>query len=67
LPWYSWNIAESGVKHQKSNQPIEKSLKKIDTLNTQIHDLSISWSDTSTSIKIGGDKLFVCAWTSPPS
>jgi hypothetical protein len=19
-PWYSWNIAESGVKHQKSNQ-----------------------------------------------
>ena len=20
LPWYSWNIAESGVKHNKSNQ-----------------------------------------------
>jgi hypothetical protein len=19
-PWYSWNIAESGVKHNKSNQ-----------------------------------------------
>jgi hypothetical protein len=21
-PWYSWNIAEGGVKHQKSNQSI---------------------------------------------
>jgi hypothetical protein len=23
LPWYSWNIAESGVKHNKSNQSIK--------------------------------------------
>jgi hypothetical protein len=31
--------------------------EKIDTPNTQIHDCSVSWLDTGTSIKSGGVKL----------
>jgi hypothetical protein len=34
---------------------IERS--KIDTPSTQIHDLSLSWLGTDTSIKSGGVKL----------
>ena len=31
--------------------------EKIDTPNTQIHDCSVSWLDTDTSIKSGAVKL----------
>ena len=34
---------------------------KIDTTNTQIHDRSLSWLDTDTSIKTGEVKLVLWA------
>jgi hypothetical protein len=37
---------------------------KIDTSNTQIHDLSLSWLSTDTSIKSGGIRLVLWAQTS---
>jgi len=38
---------------QKSNIKIVER-GKIDTLNTQIHDRSVSWLGTGTSIKVAG-------------
>jgi len=44
-PQYNWNIVESGVKHHqtkkqtKSNGKIEER-DKIDTLSTQVHDVT---------------------------
>jgi hypothetical protein len=32
---------------------------KMDTFNTQIHDRSLSWNGTGTSIKNGGTKLHI--------
>ena len=36
---------------------------KIDTPNIQIHDRSLSWISTGTSIKSGGVKLVLCSQT----
>ena len=33
---------------------------RIDTPDTQIHDRSLSWLCTGTSIKSGGAKLILC-------
>lgn len=33
---------------------------KIDNLNTQIHDCSLSWLGPGTLIKSGGGKLVLC-------
>jgi hypothetical protein len=38
---------------------------KIDTPNTQIHDCSLSWLGTGTSIKCGRVKLVLSAQISP--
>ena len=43
----------------KPNRKIEES-SKIDTSNTQIHDRSLYWLDTGTSIKSGGVKIVLC-------
>jgi len=40
---------------------------KIDTPNTKIHDRSLSWLGTGTSIKSGGVKLVLWTQTSPLS
>jgi hypothetical protein len=47
----------------KSNKNITES-DKIDILNTQIHDRSLSWLGTGTSIKSGRVKLVLLAYTS---
>jgi hypothetical protein len=47
----------------KSNKNITES-DKIDILNTQIHDCSLSWLGTGTSIKSGRVKLVLLAYTS---
>ena len=39
----------------------------VDTLNTQIHDSSLTCLGTGTSIKCGGVKLVLLAQTSPIS
>ena len=46
------------LSEQFQNQ-IEKTVEKdkIDTSNTQIHDRSLSWLGTGTSVKSGGVKL----------
>jgi len=50
----------------KSNiKIVERS--KLDTPNTQIHDHSLSWLGTGTSIKRGRVKLVLCAQTFPLS
>jgi hypothetical protein len=36
---------------------------KIDTPNIQVHDRSLSWLGTDTSIKSGGDKLVLWVQT----
>jgi hypothetical protein len=33
---------------------------KIDSINTQIHDRSLFWPSTDTSIKSGGVMLYFC-------
>jgi len=38
---------------------------KIDIINTQIHDRSLSWLAIGISIKNGGVKLVLCVQTSP--
>ena len=38
---------------------------KIDTRNTQIHELSLSWFGTGTSIKSGSVKLILWTQISP--
>ena len=38
----------------------------VDTPNTQIHNRSLSWLGTGTSIKSGGAKIVLWAQTSPP-
>ena len=51
---YTKNITLS----EQVQTPIEKSWKEIvDNHNIQIHDHSISWLGTGTSIKSGGVKL----------
>ena len=34
-PWYSWNIAESGVKHDKSNQIYKVYIVNNNVISTQ--------------------------------
>ena len=48
---------------KKSNRKIVKRYK-IDTPNKQIHDISLSWLDTGTSIKSGRIKLVLWAQAS---
>ena len=50
----------------KSNRKIVRG-DKINTLNTHLHNCSISWLDTNTLIKRGGVKLVLWAQSSPPS
>jgi hypothetical protein len=38
---------------------------KINTLNTQMHDRSLSWLGTATSVISGGVKLVLRTQTSP--
>ena len=68
---YYWNKMKSKKYHTvgtipKSNIKIVKR-GKIDTPNTQIHDWSIFWLGTGTSIKRGGDILVLWAKISPLS
>jgi hypothetical protein len=53
---HCWNISKSKIKI------VERG--KIDTCNTHIHDRSLSWLDTDTSIKSGGLKLALRAQAS---
>ena len=51
----------SKIKYQNRRK------RQIDTTNTQIRDLSISWFGTGTSIKSGGIKLVLWVQFSPVS
>ena len=46
-----------GTVSTSNRKIIEK--ETIDTLNTNIHDRSLPWLGTGTSIKRGGDKLVI--------
>ena len=50
------------IPHCRNNSNIQQNIvdkEKIDTPNTQIHDCSVPWLDTDTSIKSGGVKLVI--------
>ena len=70
----TYNICTYKMKNKKYNTAgtVPKSNIKIverdtvDTPNTQIHNRSLSWLGTGTSIKSGGAKIVLWAQTSPP-
>ena len=51
------------VPKSNKKKPVERG--KIDTNNTQVYDLQLSWLGTGTSIKSGGVKQVTQAQTSP--
>ena len=59
------------MAHSRNNfkilSKIRRNRYKIDTPNTDIHDLSFSWLSTGTSIKSGRKKLVLCAQAFPLS
>jgi hypothetical protein len=40
-PWYSWNITQSGVKHNKTNKPIPRYIMSVWIRNLNLPNLSI--------------------------
>ena len=50
------------TQHTSSDQAQQR--QKIDNTNTHIHDWSLSWLGTGTSVKSGGVKLLLWAHTS---
>jgi hypothetical protein len=47
-------------KAKKNKKPYHRNNRgKIDTTNTHIHDWSLSWLSTGTSIKSGGVKILL--------
>jgi hypothetical protein len=55
------SILEVRIVPKSNRKFVERG--KIDTPNTYIHDCSLSWSRTDTSIKSGGVKLDLLAQT----
>jgi hypothetical protein len=51
----------------ESQQTVPKSKRKINTIDTHIHDHSLSWLDKDTSIVSGGVKLVLLPQTFPLS
>jgi hypothetical protein len=59
LPWYSWNIAESGIKHNKSNQinlTGDRRISKVASTMKAYWDIPLSDKPFITNTYYGIDK-----------